>query len=294
MDESAPPSSSPYRSSDVLELTLELEAKKHEIDRLRSWKKRSRIGIVAALAIAMVHVAAFSAVLMIRYVPKETTSASTTPPLACPSVEAVPTVPAPPPPPPVVPVVDPTPPEPSALEKLGGEEKIAPLASEITLAFYSDPVVVRSSHILSYGRPRLEALVRQQLQTYLGGSVDDDAIDTAEAAWDLRLTRPEYKALAGVIDKVLEKKDLNESDRASVRDSFLGGESTAVDDVPKRRSALEMRAAVGLGCTEGAITSKPIESAETRMAMGCGKSAIYNYSTDANTGIQSWHREETP
>jgi hypothetical protein len=293
MDDSAPPSSvSPYRSSDVLEMTLELEAKKHEIDRLRAWKKRSRIGVVVALTIATVHVAAFSGVLMLRYVPKQTTS--DTPQPACTAVDTVATTPPPPPPPPVIPAVDPTPPEPSTLEKLGGEEKVAPLATDITLAFYADPTIARSGNILSYGRPRLEALVRQNLQTYLGATVDDDAIDTTEASWDMRLTRPQYKAMTAVIDKVLEKRDLPEADRASLRDNFLGGESTAVDDIPKRRSALELRAAVGLGCSEYAITSKPIESSDSRFVAGCGKNAIYTYSSDPNSGLQSWHRDATP
>jgi hypothetical protein len=272
---------------------LELEAKKHEIDRLRSWKKRSRIGGVVAIAIATVHVAAFSGVLMLRYVPKQTTL-ETTPQQACTAADTAAVTPPPVPTIPVVPVVDPTPPPPSTLEKLGGEEKIAALATDITRAFYSDPTVARSGNVLYYGRPRLEALVRQQLQTYLGATVDDDAIDATEAAWELRLTRPQYKAMAGVIDKVLEKRDLDESDRASIRDNFLGGEGTAVDDVPKRRTALEMRAAVGLSCSETAITSKPIESADSRFVSGCGKNAIYNYSSDPNTGVQSWHRDATP
>lgn len=292
MLDQTPDAQSPYRTSNVLSLTVELENQKRELDRLRTWKKRSRIGVVIALAVATVHVAAFSGVLLLRYVPKLPPPEPAAVPIACATV----TDPTPAPPPTsqaVTPIVE-APSEPSALDQVGGDDAVPKLAAEITQALYADPVLARSPRMYVYGRAKMEVVVRQQLQTLLGATADAVPLDPFEIAWDLRPTEEEWTAMSAVVDKALEKHGVSDANRSSIMDTISGNESTATDDIPKRRAALHLRAAVALGCTEGAMTLRALELTDTRVVTGCGKSAIYNYTADPNTGVSAWHRETAP
>ncbi len=296
MQETESPSSShPYRTSDqasdLLELTATLAAKERELDRLRAWKRRSRIGVTIALVVAMVHVAAFSGIFVLRYVPK--VEAATT----CPDALAA-AAPAP---------INFTEtlqdtgcgegdacPKTTALDELGGEDKIPALASEVTRALYSDPTLARSPRFLAIGRERADTLVRQQLQSLLGASRPVDAEEGFEVAWELRPTHAEWTAVTEVVMATLQEHQVDTANLEQLRSQLETAGIQATDDIPKRRNALHARASVGLECPEAKISSTPLEISFNRVVRGCGKSAIY-FQPDPESGPTSpWKREETP
>ncbi len=292
----ASPSSHPYRTSDqtseLLELTATLSTRERELDKLRSWKRRSRIGVLIALVVATVHVAAFSGLLVLRYVPKasELGGSSCPEPIAAAMQAPVGTT--------ETPEdtgcgeSDPCP-HATALDQVGGEEKIPALATEITRALYSDPTLARSLRFQAFGRERAETVVRQQLQSLLGATQDDDAEDTFELAWDQRPTRTEWAAATEVVVKALEKHEVSASNLEQLRGQIENAGSQATDDTPKRRRILHARASVGLACPETQISSRPLESSFNRIVTGCGKSAIYSQ-TDPESGSSAWKRDENP
>jgi hypothetical protein len=284
----APPST-PYRTTDAFEAIVALEASRRENTRLRSAHRRSRNGVVAALAASCMSLAVFSTVLVSRHVPADYDLAVT-----CPS-----TVPE------IAPVVisDPLPadaPAPAeleatlALDDLGGEAALKPVAKEITAALLADPVLRKNPRIAAVGSARLEAAVRQSLITLLDATAEPDVLDVSELMWELRPTHAEWEAAAAVLDRALEKHNVTEANRSSLASMVMANESIAVDDTTTRANGLLRRASVGLSCPEESITSRPLETSDARMVSGCGKRAIYAYVSDANTGVSAWHREPNP
>lgn len=289
----APPPSTPYRTTDAFEAIVALEAVKRENARLRSARKRSKVGVILALAASCASLAVFSTVLVLRHVPSD---AALVPPVAtCVPTPAEPAIAIDDPslmPPRVTEV--PTSETPSALDELGGEAALKPLAREITSALLADPVLQRNPRIAAVGRARLETAVRQQLIFLLDGTAEADVVDVAELMWDIRPTHAEWEAASDILDKALEKHKVSEDNRSSVASTVSSNESSAVDDITVRANALTLRASVGLPCAEGSISSRPLETSDARLVTGCGKRAIYAYVADANTGISAWHREPSP
>lgn len=285
MHEIQSPGSSPYRTSDPLELAAELASKERELDKLRAWKKRSRIGVTIALVVATVHVAAFSGLLVLRYVPKQedTNASSTEPAQAIPADTASEGK-----------GMDEDPcPHTTALDDVGGDEKIPALATDVTRALYSDPTLARSPRLVAFGRAHAEKVVREQLQSLLGATVEDDAEDGFELAWDVRPSRAEWTAMTEVVLKVLEKHGVTSTNLEQLRSVIEGGADQVTNDIPRRRRNLHARASVGLDCPEAKLTSTPLESSYTRVVRGCGKSAIYTQ-RDVESATAPWEREQNP
>ncbi len=285
------PPSTPYRTTDAFEAIVALEASRRENARLRSAHRRSRNGVVAALAASCMSLAAFSTVLVLRHVPADYDL-----PLAvtCPS-----TLPE------IAPVVISDPlsadvPAPAELEgtlpldELGGEAALKPLAKELTAALLADPVVRKNPRIAAMGSARLETAVRQSLITLLDATAEPDVLDVSELMWEIRPNHAEWEAATAVLDKTLEKHNVSEANRSSLASMVGANESVAVDDTTTRANGLLRRASVGLSCPEESITSRPLETSDARMVSGCGKRAIYAYVADSSTGVAAWHREPNP
>jgi hypothetical protein len=202
--------------------------------------------------------------------------------------------------PPVPPVPAPTPvaasakasaaSTPTSLDRIGGEEKLPVLSRQIARALTNDRVLARS-RLTTVGRARLEAFIKQQLCTLVGTPVDGEMIDQDEILWEVRPGHAEFEAASAAIDTVLVKNGVDESTRAIVDDALFGDESSQAPDIT-RMVALFRRAAVGLSCNEGQISSRPLESADHRIVTGCGRTAIYDYSPDG--APLQWRREPAP
>jgi hypothetical protein len=180
------------------------------------------------------------------------------------------------------------------LDEVGGEEALRPLAKEITSALLADPVLRRNPRVAAVGSARLEIAVRQSLISLFEATAEPDVVDTSELIWEIRPTHAEWEAATAILDRALEKHNVSEQNRTTIGLTSTANESTAVDDTATRATALARRASVGLSCPEESITSRPLETSDARMVIGCGKRAIYVYSADANTGASAWHREPTP
>lgn len=295
------PPSTPYRTTDAFEAIVALEASRRDNARLRAARRRSHVGVVLSLAASCMALAVFGTVLIVRHVP-----ADAGPPLAAPPPAA---------PPPAVrcpfaaaqlaaanaelPDNAATPPlalpeGPTALDELGGEAALRPLAKEITAALLADPVLRRNPRIAAVGSARLETAVRQSLVTLVDGTADSDLLDASELMWEIRPTHAEWEAATTILDSALEKHKVSDPNRATIGGMAASNESLAVDDTTMRANALARRASVGLSCPEEAITSRPLETSDQRIVSGCGKRAIYMYVTDVNTGVAAWQREVSP
>jgi len=284
----APPST-PYRTTNAFEAIVALEASQRENARLRSARRRSHVGVVLALAASCMSLAVFSTVLVVRHVPADV---GTAPAVTCPSTALeIPTA---------IPTADPpdtanAPPEaPAPLDEVGGEAVLRPLAKEITAALLADPVLRRNPRIAAVGRARLETAVRQSLISLFEATAEADTLDTSELMWEIRPTHAEWEAAAAILDKTFEMHAMSEQNRTTMGLAATANESIAVDDTTTRANALARRASVGLSCPEESITSRPLETSDSRMVLGCGKRAIYIYAADANTGVSAWHREPSP
>jgi hypothetical protein len=183
---------------------------------------------------------------------------------------------------------------PAALDELGGETALQPLAKEVTAALLADPVLRRNPRIAAVGSARLETAVRQSLIMLVDATAEPDLLDVSELMWEIRPTHAEWEAATTILDKALEKHGVNEQNRSNIGVSAASNESVAVDDTTMRANALARRASVGLSCPEESITSRPLETGDARLVTGCGKRAIYTYASDANTGLYAWHREASP
>ena len=291
-DTGAPPST-PYRTTDAFEAIVALEASRRENARLRSAQRRSRTGMVLALAASCMSLAVFSTVLVVRHVPADLGA-----PLAvtCPStvVEATAVTADP------IPSSDDAPPltdneGTTALDDLGGDAALKPLAKEISAALLADPILRKNPRLAAMGSARLEAAVHQSLVTLVDGTADPDPLDVSEVMWEVRPTHAEWAVATEILVNALEKHNVSEQNRLTVRVTAGNNESVAVDDTATRANALVRRASVGLSCPEESITSRPLETADTRIVSGCGKRAIYAYSADSRTGDSAWwHREPNP
>lgn len=291
--EACGPPSTPYRTTDAFEAIVALEASKRENARLRSARRRSHIGVVLSLAASCMSLAVFSTVLILRHIPADAAA----PPAVtwtCPSAAAELATATPEPPDSADPLPLAAPEGPAALDELGGEEALRPLAKEITWALLADPVLRRNPRIAAVGSARLETAVRQSLITLVDGTAEPDVLDASELMWEIRPTHAEWEAATAILDKALEKHKVSEQNRSNIGVSVASNESTAVDDTTTRASALARRASVGLSCPEESITSRPLETGDARIVIGCGKRAIYTYVADTNTGASAWHREASP
>lgn len=294
--EPVPPPSTPYRTTDAFEAIVALEAAKRDNARLRSARRRSHVGVLLALAGSCMSLALFSAVLVVRYVPADVGAPPATPPaMTCPTAatEVAPVVIAEPPdtadaPPLAAPDL------PAPLDELGGEAALKPLAKEITAALLADPVLRRNPRLAAVGSARLEIAVRQTLITLVDASAEPDLLDTSELMWEIRPSHAEWEAATAILDEALEKHGVSEQNRAAIDATASANEALAVDDTTTRAVALARRASVGLSCPEESIVSRPLENADSRVVLGCGKRAIYVYGTDATTGLSAWHREASP
>lgn len=290
-DDGAAPLSTPYRTTDVFQAIVELDAMKRENARLRSTRRRSNVGVILALAASCTSLAVFSTVLFLRQVPAKEAMAA--PMVTCPTVAAE-----------VTPVAEPpvlTDPlfgreteSPAVLDELGGQEALKPLAREVTAALLADPVLQKNPRIAAVGRTRLETAVRQQLIVLADGTAEPDVLDVTELMWEIRATHAEWEAATEVLDNALAKHHVSDDNRSAIGVTVASNESTVVDDIALRATALARRASVGLSCPEEAITSRPLETSDTRVVSGCGKRGIYAYGPDASTGVSAWRREPNP
>jgi hypothetical protein len=290
--EAAGPPSTPYRTTDAFEAIVALEASRRENARLRSARRRSHVGIVLAIAGSCMSLAVFSTVLVLRHVPAD---AGVPPAMTwtCPTAAAeLAPIPEPPDGNEASPLAAPE--GPAALDELGGEAALKPLAKEITWALLADPVLRRNPRFATVGSARLETAVRQSLITLVDGTAEPDVLDVSELMWEIRPTHAEWEAASAILDKALEKHSVSEQNRSTIGVTVAANESVAVDDTTTRAIALVRRASVGLSCPEESITSRPLETSDARMVSGCGKRAIYSYIADANTGVSAWHREASP
>jgi len=289
------PPSTPYRTTDAFEAIVALDASRRDNARLRAARRRGSFGIAIALAASCITLAAFSTVLVLRYVPA---NAGETPAVTCPSLSeqlaaATPPLEAVPDGEPPL-VISPLSEGPSALEELGGDAALKQLAKEITAALLADPVLRRNPRLAAVGHARLEIAVRQSLITLVDGAAETENLDVSELMWEIRPTHTEWEAATAVLDRALYKYNVSESNRSAIDVSAGANESVAVDDTATRANALAARASVGLSCPESAITSRPLESSDARIVTGCGKRAIYTYVYDLNASTSAWHREVAP
>lgn len=289
--EGACPPSTPYRTSEAFAAIVELEVMKRENARLRSARRRPRIGVVLAIAASCMSLAMFSTVLVVRHVPASTAVPAAVIPSGAPQLLATAT------PEPEACADPPTAPEtegPTALDELDGDAALKPLAAEITSALLADPVLRRNPRIAAEGRARLETAVRQQLITLVDGTAEADVLDASELMWEIRPTHAEWEAATAILDKALERHKVSEANRSAIETTVASNESTAVADTALRANALARRASVGLSCPEESITSRALETTDTRIVSGCGRRAIYAYAADVNMGVSVWHREPNP
>jgi hypothetical protein len=182
------------------------------------------------------------------------------------------------------------PPQPTPIDALGGKLELVAVAREVVDALSNDRVLARG-RLGTVGRARLTELVMQQLFASFGAMVDNEPIDESEILWTVRPTHAEFVAASAAIDKVLERRGIDEERRASLGHLLFGIESEQSFEV-MRMEALMQRASIGLSCDERQLTSAPLENDFHRIVKGCGKTAIYEYSPD--DAPAAWQRQPRP